>query len=79
MAFDGEARKTGLQDFSRLCGFAASRQLCQRGGAQAKHLQMIGIDVEGFARPGQRGIILSQQTVTECVRCPCRYSAAPIR
>src|SRR5450432_3320506 len=67
MPFDGQRWIAGEQDLGRLCRFLGSSELRQRGGPYGEHLKMIGIQIERFARPGQRRIILSQQIMAERV------------
>ena len=82
MALNGQAGKAGLQNFGCLCGFPASSELSESRGPHAERLKMVGIYVQGFTRPGQRSIILSQQVVTECIHdCPliARVAVAALR
>src|ERR1700677_4081450 len=69
MPFNGQAREAGLQNFRRLCGFLWSPQLSEGRRPQSQHLKMSRIQVQGFARPGQRSIILSQKVVTKPDHC----------
>jgi hypothetical protein len=67
--FDGQAGIVAEQDFGRHGCFLASSRLRQRRRPYREHLKMIGIRIQRLARPGQRGIILSQEVVAECVQC----------
>ncbi len=64
---------TVQQDFGRLGRFLGSSQLRERRRPHREHLEMIGIDIQGFARPGQRRIILLEQIMAERVQCRPLY------
>ena len=70
MPIDGQAGKATEQDLDRLCSFLGSSQLRQRRRPHGEHLQMIGIQIQGLACPGQRGIILPEQVMAEGVQGP---------
>ncbi len=65
---DSQAWKVAEQDLRRLCRFLGASELRQRRRPYREHLKMIGIQIQGFARPGQRRIILSHQVVAERVQ-----------
>ena len=65
--FDGQALIVGQQDFGCLSRFLAPSQLRERRRPYREHLKVIGIRIQRFTRPGQRGIILPEQIVAEGV------------
>ena len=67
MPFDGQARIVAQQDFGRVYRFCGSSQLGERRRAYRKRLEMVGIHIKLFARPGQRSVILPEHVVAERV------------
>src|SRR5207249_3835928 len=63
--FDGQARIVAQQDFGRVYRFCGSSQLGERRRAYRKRLEMVGIHIKLFARPGQRSVILPEHVVAE--------------
>src|SRR3984893_19308021 len=63
MPFDCQVWKAVQQNFGRLCRFLGSFQSCESCRPDGEHLEMVGIQIQGFTRPGQRGIVLPKQIV----------------
>ena len=68
VSFDGEGRIIVEQGFNRASRFPGSAQLCERRRSHRECLQMIGIRIQGFPRPGQRRVILPEQVMAERVQ-----------
>ena len=56
VTLDGQARIVGPQHGRGLDRLLGTPQLRQRRRPDAEHLEMVGIDVQGFARPRQRSV-----------------------
>src|ERR1700731_92754 len=69
MPFDGQAWIAAQQHLGRLCRFLGSSRLRKSRRPHCEHLEMIGIQIQGFPRPGQRRVILSEQVMAERVHC----------
>jgi len=67
--FDGQAWMVAQQDFSRLCRIPRLGQLRQRPRPVSPAPEDDWDLNQLLARPGQRGIILSDKVVAERVRC----------
>src|SRR5207302_7212400 len=63
MPFNGQPWKVTQQNLRRLGRFLGPSGLRERGRAHGEHLKMIRIEIQRFARPRQRSIILSEQVV----------------
>ena len=68
MPFNGQTWKSVQQHFRSVRCLLGSIQLRESCRPHRKHLKMIGIQIERFARPGQRSVILSEKVMAERVQ-----------
>ena len=68
MPFNGQTWKGVQQHLGSLRCLLGSIQLRKSRRPHREHLKMIGIQIEGFARPGKRRIVLSQKVMAERIQ-----------